>query len=160
MSSSRITGVVRDQRVYSHSPGITSRRVAAEVIETVINAATRTLGTNGAASTRSSSAPQAVTLRSPMGPPDDTLGVRQVEIVSDVGGNKGEDLVQQGSTLHEECGDFSEGPEHRSRRERREGVPPSNRQGRPPHASYGASLAHYGVSLAHAPAHSRPARGT
>jgi hypothetical protein len=55
MLSSRITGVVSDQRVYSRTPGITSRPVAMVVMEREINAATRTLGTKGAASMRSSS---------------------------------------------------------------------------------------------------------
>jgi hypothetical protein len=60
MLSSRITGVVSDHRVYSHTPGITSRPVAMVVMEGEINAAARTLGTKGAASIRSSS-----TLRKP-----------------------------------------------------------------------------------------------
>jgi hypothetical protein len=43
--SSRITGVVNDQRVYSHTPGTTSKRVAAEVMMTTIRAAPTTPGT-------------------------------------------------------------------------------------------------------------------
>src|SRR5215210_4396031 len=83
MLSSRITGVVSDHRVYSHTPGITSRLVAMVVTESEINAATRTLGTKGAASIRSSS-----TLRKPgaldsqLCPPDDSFGVCQVQVVS------------------------------------------------------------------------------
>src|SRR5215213_10882306 len=96
-------------------------------------------------------APQAVALLSPTGFPDDPLSVRQIEVISDVGGHHGEDLVQPGSTLHEVGGNFTEATEHRGRRERRQGVPPDDRQRRPPHAPDG-------VSLAHAPAYSRPGR--
>src|SRR5215208_177883 len=103
MLSSRITGVVSD-----HEDARNEGRSLHQIVE---------------------HSPQAGALDSPLCPPDDPLGVCQVQIVSDVGGYQGEGLVQCGSTIDEVGGDFPDGTEHRARHERRKEVPPEDRQG-------------------------------
>src|SRR5215208_7536436 len=61
--------------------------------------------------------------------------------------------------LHEISWGLPKSAKKGRRHERCQGVHPDDRQRRPPHASYGVRLAHYGVSFTHTTAHSRPARG-